>query len=93
VRLTKTGKVPIALRNGNAMAITGTVTLKQGKKTAGSATFALAAGAAKTVSFKLSRTARAALRRADFLRLSLRIVTRAGTSTLTTTKTLTIRRR
>ncbi len=93
-RATTTGNVPLRLRNRNAYAITGRVTLKRGGTTVGKASYSLAAGESRTVRVKLNRATRTRLRRARTLKLKLTITARGptGASPRSTTKTLTVRR-
>jgi hypothetical protein len=93
VGASKTGTVSIALKNPNAYAITGTLTLKQGRTTVASGKFSLGARASKLVSAKLSRAARRTLARKRKLSLKLTIATRgpAGTQSRSATKTITVR--
>jgi hypothetical protein len=92
VRVSKRGTIALTVRNPNVTAVTGTVTVKQGRRTVAAASYALAAGASKKLTLKLAALTRRALRSADRLRLPLAIVTRTATTSRSATTTLTLRR-
>jgi hypothetical protein len=91
VKASKTGTVAISLKNPNSYAVSGTIALKQGTKSVGSAKFSLAPRASKRVAAKLSKAARATLKRKRKLTLKLTILTRGPAGTKSQTKTLTVK--
>jgi hypothetical protein len=93
VKASTSGRVTLALRNPNAYAITGTLTLKHGGKLITSLKLSQSAGQTTSIALKLSKSLRASLRRAGKLSFKLRIVTLgpSGTTPSTATRTLTVR--
>lgn len=87
---TAKGTVTVPLKNGYGQALKGRITLKQGRRTVGSATVSLPADASRDVRVRLTKAARATLKRKR--RLALTAAVRAkgpGGRHRTTTKRLT----
>ena len=85
------GRAPVQVTNPNGFPVRGTVALKLGRRSAGKASFRLAAGASKTVRVKLARAARSRLSKKRSVKLSYRVVARGNKRTLTTTGRLTVK--
>jgi hypothetical protein len=93
LKASKSGRVALTLRNPNAYAITGTMTVKHGGKLVAAAKLAQSAGQTTSITLKLSKSLRAALRRAGKLSFTLRLVTLgpAGTTPTKVKQTITVR--
>lgn len=88
----KRGAVRIPLRNANAFAIRGDVTLQKGKRRLGRAAFRIAARGRKTIKVKLSKAGRRALRGRRSAKVSLRIRAQGAGGRATLTRRVKLRR-
>jgi sorbitol-specific phosphotransferase system component IIA len=83
---TKKGAVAVSLVNPYDVALKGTLTLKQGRRKAGSAKVSLAARGERTVSVRLSKPAARALTRKRTLKLSAALTLRGPSGKARTTR-------
>jgi len=87
------GKASITLKNPNAVAVKGKLSLKLRKKAVGSRSYSLAAGATAKIRVKLAKVARRRIAKRGKVKLSLRITAKGATgATFKTAAKLTVKK-